>query len=97
MTDVTVLLSCSFRTADTQVPPPPPRLIPTPLLYLKPLPVRLHLEHHARVRLGESVSVRDSPAGHSQLHFGQAWGADEAQRGFCRLVDVTHAEHTITR
>lgn len=56
----------------------------------------LHLQHHARVGFGESVAVRDPPAGHSQLYFSQARRADEAQRGLCRLVDVTHAEHTIT-
>lgn len=57
--------------------------------------MRLHLQHHARVGLGEGVAVGDSPAGHSQLHFGQAWRADEAQRGLRRLVDVAHAEHTL--
>lgn len=57
--------------------------------------MRLHLQHHARVGLGEGVAVGDSSAGHSQLHFGQARGADEAQRGLRRLVDVAHAEHTL--
>lgn len=63
--------------------------------YLEPLPVRLHLQHHAWVGLGEGVPVGDSPAGHPQLHFGQAWRADEAQRGLRRLVDVAHAERTL--
>lgn len=60
--------------------------------YLKPLAVRLHLQHHAGVGLGESVAVRDAAAGHPQLHLGQAWRADEAQRGLGRLVDVAHGE-----
>lgn len=53
--------------------------------------MRLHLQHHARVGLGEGVAVRDSPAGNPQLHFGQAWRADEAQGGLGGLVDVAHA------
>lgn len=66
---------------------------PIPLPYLKPLSVWLHFQHHAWIWFWEGVAVRDPPAGDSQLHFGQAWRADEAQRGFCRLIDVTHAEH----
>lgn len=75
------------------VPLTPP---PIQLLYLKPLAVWLHLQHHTRVGFGKGVTIRDAPAGHSQLHFGQARRADEAQRGLCRLIDVTHAERAIT-
>ena len=89
----------SMSDLETHSPTPPSTsaLHPTPLLYLKPLPVRLHLQHHAGVGFGEGVAVRDAPAGNSQLHFGQAWRADEAQSGLGRLIDVTHVEHTITR
>ena len=88
----------SMSDLETHSPTPPraSALHPTPLLYLKPLPVRLHLQHHAGVGFGEGVAVRDAPAGNSQLHFGQTWRADEAQSGLGRLIDVTHAEHTIT-
>lgn len=80
-----------FSTPGESIHPPPP---PPPVngLYLKPLAVRLHLQNHARVRFGEGVSVWDSPTGHSELHFGEARRADEAQRGLCRLVDVAHRE-----
>lgn len=58
--------------------------------HLKPLSVGLHLEDAAGVRLGQSISVRYSFTGHTELHFCQTWAVEEAQRGGSRLVDVTH-------
>lgn len=48
--------------------------------YLHPLPVGLHLEDDAGVGFGKGVSVRDAFTGESQLHFGQAGAAEQAQR-----------------
>lgn len=50
----------------------------------------LHLEDNAGVRLGQSVPVRYSFTGHTELHFGQTWAVEEAQRGGSGLIDVTH-------
>lgn len=58
--------------------------------HLKPLSVGLHLEDDAGVRFGQSISVRYSFTGHTELHFCQTWAVEEAQRGGSGLVDVTH-------
>lgn len=62
------------------------------MTHLKPLPVGLHLEDYAWIGFGQSIPVRYSFAGHTELHFCQTWAVEETQRGGSWLVDVTHCD-----
>lgn len=63
--------------------------------YLEPLPVGLHLEDDARVRLRQSISVGNAFARHTQLDLGQAGAVKDPQRVGSRLVNVAHLLHSV--